>query len=131
VAVSSPQMSASTAEASSIQARWRARSSGSSGWSRTSGSVSSRYSQMTELSKIALVSSTRRSGTLPSGDTALNQSGLLAKVDIGPLMRDAFLGERNHHTLDVGAEMVADEAQRVSHGLCSCWRPRLHARPRG
>jgi hypothetical protein len=70
-------MSPSTAEPNSIQARCSARRSGSAGC-RAGSSVSSRYSTITEDSKITAWS-TFSSGTLPSGESALNQSGLLAR----------------------------------------------------
>src|SRR5882757_138238 len=70
-------MSLRTAEPNSIQARCSARTSGSAGCSGFL-SVSSRYSRITADSKIAL-SPTCKTGVLPSGEIAKNQSGLLAR----------------------------------------------------
>src|SRR5688572_24737598 len=64
-------------EPNSIQERCSARCNASAGCSGL-GCVSSRYSRITADSKIA-TSSTLSSGTLPSGEIARNQSGLLAR----------------------------------------------------
>src|SRR5690606_41316709 len=73
------QQSTRQAEASSIIARCRARSSGSAGSSEPSV-ISSRYSLITADSNSTIwrsPSRTSSSGTLPSGDSSRHQSGLL------------------------------------------------------
>ena len=69
--------------ANSIQLRWRARAIGSDAYNGVPLWVSSRYSQITMLSKMAtsLPSGlpTSSSGTLPVGESARNQSGLVAR----------------------------------------------------
>ena len=56
-----------------------------------------------------------RSGTLPSGDKAVNQSGLLARIDDGAGKWNVLLSQGDDSALDVGAQGVTDEFE-AKHG---------------
>ena len=77
--------------------------------------MSSRYSQITADSKIG-VSPTSSTGVLPSGDTALNQSGLSARSTSRRVNGTLLLVEHDRCALHVGAQRVADQGERVGHG---------------